>query len=138
MTSTLVDSNVVLDVLDADQGWGEWSARKIAEAGDSGRVIINPIIFAEVSISFMYFAEFDLLISSINLAREPLPWEAAFEAGRAHQLYRRRSGMRDRTLPDFFIGAHAAVEGYRLLTRDPRCYRTYFPTVQLIAPDTHP
>lgn len=138
MTSTLVDSNVVLDVLDADQGWNQWSVRKMAEAGNAGRIIINPIIYAEVSISFMHFAEFDMLISSIQLDREPLPWEAAFEAGKAHQLYRHRGGMRDRTLPDFFIGAHAEIAGHHLLTRDPRRYRTYFPTVSLIAPDTHP
>lgn len=89
----------------------------------------------------MHFEESEVIedvIATVRPTREGIPWEAAHEAGRAHREYRRRGGARDRTLPDFLIGAHAQVKGYRLLTRDPRRYREYFPAVDIVAPDTHP
>ena len=138
MTSTLVDSNVLIDVLEEGGGNDSWSSDRVEEAGTLGPVVINPIVLAEVSIGFDHLAELERLLEFTDLAREPLPWEAAFKAGKAHALYRRQGGRRDRTLPDFFIGAHALVKGHRLLSRDPRRYRHYFPTLKIIAPDTHP
>jgi predicted nucleic acid-binding protein len=138
MTSTLVDSNVVLDVVDSDEDWHTWSALNLERAADQGRLAINPIIFAEISMSFTDSSDLLARMSLMELEREALPWDAAFMAGKAHALYRKRSGLRDRALPDFFIGAHAVVKGHRLLTRDPRRYREYFPSLEIIAPDTHP
>jgi predicted nucleic acid-binding protein len=137
MTSTLVDSNVVIDVLEDPNGTS-WSSKRVEAAGDSGLVLINPIVLAEVSIGFEDPGELERVLAQAEFTREALPWEAAFEAGRAHALYRRRGGLRDRTLPDFFVGAHALVKQHRLLTRDPRRYRAYFPALDIIAPDTHP
>ena len=136
--STLVDSNVVLDVVDSDQTWRPWSILRLKEAADFGRVLINPIVFAELSMGFFDLGELNRKLSPMELDREPLPWDAAFKAGKAHAMYRAHKGARDRTLPDFFIGAHADVRRHRLLTRDPRRYRTYFPDLEIIAPDTHP
>lgn len=138
MTSTLVDSNVLIDVLESTSGTRSWSALRVEEAGDLGPVVVNPIIFAEVSIGFEDAAELERLLQRIDLDREPLPWRAAFDAGRAHAQYRRRGGLRDRTLPDFFIGAHAQIRAHRLLTRDPARYRSYFPNLEIVAPDSHP
>lgn len=137
MTSTLVDSNVLIDILEDSTGRDSWSSRCVEAAGDLGPVVINPIVLAEVAIGFDNLDDLERLLAAIQFAREALPWEAAFHAGRAHALYRRGGGVRDRTLPDFFIGAHATVKGHRLLTRDPRRYRRYFPDLQVIAPDTH-
>ena len=138
MTSTLVDSNVILDVLSSDRIWGNWSGARLAEAANAVEVVINSLIYAEISVQFRVRAELDRVLADTGLVREDVPWDAAFLAGRAHAQYRRQGGARERTLPDFFIGAHAEVAGHDLLTRDPRRYRTYFPTVSLIAPDTHP
>ena len=137
MTSTLVDSNVLIDVIKAVPPWRDWSRARLAEATNAGSVVVNQIVFAETAIRF----DEPLAIGAFplnELARESIPWEAAFQAGQAHLLYRRRGGARDRTLPDFLIGAHAQVKGYALLTRDPRRYREYFPSLEIIAPDTHP
>jgi predicted nucleic acid-binding protein len=138
MTSTLVDSNVLIDVLRDPDGSNSWSSECVETAGDLGAIVINPIILAEVAIGFNNLDELERLLAAIQFSREALPWEAAFYAGRAHALYRRRGGVRDRTLPDFFIGAHAKVKGHRLLTRDARRYRAHFPDLEIIAPDTHP
>ncbi|HYM99540.1 MAG TPA: type II toxin-antitoxin system VapC family toxin [Aestuariivirgaceae bacterium] len=138
MTSTLVDSNILLDIVSTAQSWNDWSARKLQMAADEGEVIINPIIYAEASIRFFDQENFEQLIIGSRILKEPLPWDAAFAAGKAHGNYRRSGGIRERTLPDFFIGAHALVKGYQLLTRDARRYRVHFPTVDIIAPDTHP
>ncbi len=138
MTSTLVDSNVVLDLVDEDENWTSWSALNLKEAADRGPIVINSIIFAELSMGFAELAELNQKLSAMDLQREGLPWDAAFQAGKAHALYRKREGKRDRTLPDFFIGAHAVSRRYQLLTRDPRRYRSYFPTLHIIAPETHP
>jgi predicted nucleic acid-binding protein len=138
MTSTLIDSNVLIDVLENDGRTESWSSARVEEAGNLGPVVINPIILAEVSVGFDYLTELERLLARIDLTREALPWEAAFQAGRAHALYRRRGGARSRTLSDFFIGAHAEVNGHWLLTRDPRRYRRYFPALHIIAPDPDP
>jgi len=131
----LVDTNVLVDVLDANQAWSAWSAERLAEAADSTVVVINPIVYTELSIAFSTIEALDAALSPLQLGREPLPYAAAFLAGRAYMAYRRRGGARTAPLPDFFIGAHAAVAGYRLLTRDARRYRSYFDKLALIAPD---
>ena len=134
MTGTLVDSNVILDVLTEDAEWGDWSAAMLADAARSGALAINPIIYAEVSIGFQRIEDLESAIPSSLFRRDALPFEAAFLAGKAFLQYRRRGGGRATPLPDFYIGAHAAVAGFRLLTRDPKRYQTYFPSVELIAP----
>jgi predicted nucleic acid-binding protein len=135
MTATLVDSNVLLDVMTEDPRWFSWSAGAIEEAADSARLVINPIIYAEVSLRYSRIEELDLALPQTLLDREAIPDEAAFLAGKVFLIYRRRGGTKQSTLPDFFIGAHAAVAGYRLMTRDAARYRTYFPKLSLIAPD---
>ncbi len=134
MTTVLVDSNVLLDVMTDDPTWAEWSATALDEAISGGRAAINPIVFAEVSIRYSDISELDSILSQRVLDREPLPYDAAFLAGKAFAQYRKRGGKRNAPLPDFFIGAHAAVAGYALLTRNPRHYRRNFPTLTLIAP----
>ena len=132
--ATLVDSNVLLDVIRADPLWSSWSAETLARVADEGPLVINSIIYAEVSATYATVEEADAVLVSPAFVRSEVPWPAAFLAGHCHVAYRRRGGARTRTLPDFFIGAHAAVLGMRLLTRDPTRYRTYFPTIELIAP----
>lgn len=134
-TGTLVDSNVLLDVLTEDERWMEWSAEALALASEAGPLYINPIIYAEVSVRFSRIEDLDHALAPSDYRRVALPWEASFLAGKAFLAYRRRSrGAKASTLPDFFIGAHAAVAQVGLLTRDVARYRTYFPTVRLIAP----
>ena len=113
-----------------------WSAGALADAAEAGPLLINPIIFGEVSIRFTTVEALDAALPSRDYHREPLPWAAAFLAGKVFLDHRRNGGTRSSTLPDFFIGAHAAVAGCSLLTRDVRRYRTYFPTVELIAPES--
>jgi predicted nucleic acid-binding protein len=131
---TLVDSNVILDLVTNDPAWGAWSAETLSRVADESMLAVNPIIFAEVSIGFAMVEELEDLLPSRDFARLELPYEAAFLAGKAFLSYRKRGGRRSAPLADFYIGAHAAVAGMRLLTRDPRRYRTYFPSVTLIAP----
>jgi predicted nucleic acid-binding protein len=131
---TLVDSNVLLDVATTDPQWCPWSERALVDAAEDGQLAINPIIYAEVSIGFATIEELDDALPAEAFARVQLPYEAGFLAGKAFVDYRRRGGARVAPLPDFYIGAHAAISGYRLLTRDAARYRTYFPTVALIAP----
>jgi predicted nucleic acid-binding protein len=133
--ATLLDSNVLIDVLDRDPLWEAWSREAIVEALEDGALFINPIAYAEVSIGFPSPEECDWALSERWVERIPLPWPASFLAGRAFVSYKRRGGPKLAPLPDFFIGAHAAVAGLRLLTRDPTRIRTYFPTVELIAPE---
>lgn len=130
----LVDSNVLLDVLTEDARWGAWSSEALAEQGDRDLLAINPIIYSEVSIGFARIEELETALPAQTFHRLALPWEAAFLAGKSFLAYRRRGGKRVSPLPDFYIGAHAAVVGLRLLTRDARRYRTYFPKVELVAP----
>jgi predicted nucleic acid-binding protein len=134
VTPVLVDSNVLLDVATGDRTWAEWSAGQLAEAAGETILVINALIYAEVSIGFHRIEEVEEALPPDLYRRDPLPYEAAFLAGKAFLSYRRRGGGRSVPLPDFYIGAHAAVSGFRLLTRDPRSYRSYFPTVELIAP----
>jgi predicted nucleic acid-binding protein len=131
---TLVDSNVILDLLTEDEKWLDWSEQALSEAAEAGPLVINPVIYAEISVRFRSVEDLDEAIPSNDYLRAALPWSAAFLAGKAFVDYRRRGGTRTSTLPDFFIGAHAAAGDLTLLTRDVARYRTYFPTVRLIAP----
>lgn len=135
MTVTLVDSNVLLDVATTDPRWEKWSAEALAAAANEGQLAINPIIYAEVSIGYTTIERLDEVLPHDVYVRTPLPYEAAFLAGKAFLNYRRRGGAKTAPLPDFYIGAHAAIAGYRVLTRDVQRYRTYFPTVTVIGPD---
>ena len=134
MNTVLVDSNVLLDVATNDPIWFTWSSAALESAANQGLLAINPLIYAEVSISFARIEDLEQALPSDLFRHEPLPYEAAFLAGKAFLRYRRRGDARRTPLPDFYIGAHAAVAGYSLLTRDPGRYRTYFPTVGLISP----
>jgi len=131
---TLVDSSVLLDILTEDPEWAYWSQQALARARDAGRLAINPIVYAEVSTGFDTIEDLDDAVSARDFEREPLPYEAGFLAGKVFLAYRNRGGQRRSPLPDFYIGAHAAVRGYRLLTRDVARYRTYFPSVLLVTP----
>lgn len=136
MATVLVDANVLIDVATNDPVWAEWSSMALEEAGQGGRLLISPIVYAEVSVAFERIEDLDASLPFEAFAREALPWEAAFLAGKAFLAYRRRGGTRRAPLPDFYVGAHAAVRGHRLLTRDRGRFATYFPTVALIAPET--
>jgi predicted nucleic acid-binding protein len=131
---TLVDSNVILDVATSDPKWAPWSEAALADAARTGPLVINAVVFAEVSVGYEQIEHADLVMSGDVFLRAPIPFEAAFLAGKAFLAYRRRGGRRGQPLPDFFVGAHAAVAGLQLLTRDARRYRTYYPGLQLIAP----
>jgi predicted nucleic acid-binding protein len=131
---TLVDSNVMLDILTEDPTWAQWSGDALARAGDEGLLVINPIVYAEVSTGFERIEDLDDVVPDGEFEREPLPYQAGFLAGKAFLAYRKRGGQRRSPLPDFYIGAHAAVRRYRLLTRDVARYRSYFPSVELLAP----
>ena len=134
MAGTLVDSNVILDVLTEDPRWYAWSSTALAQCANEGPLYINPIIYAEVSIGVATIEEMEEVLSPESFPRLPIPLEAAFLAGKAFLQYRKRKGTKFTPLPDFFIGAHAAVAGLQLLTRDSRRYRTYFPSMEIIAP----
>jgi predicted nucleic acid-binding protein len=129
-----VDSNVLLDLLEEDPTWYEWSSTQLQKAADSCSLIINPIIYAEVSIGFKRIEELEATLPPDYFLRMPIPWEAAFLAGKCFIRYRKWGGAKHSPLPDFFIGAHAVISGLTLLTRDAARYRTYFPTLKLIAP----
>jgi hypothetical protein len=135
VTATLVDSNVLIDILAHGSIWRAWSDEALIEALEDGAVFVNQVVYAEISVGFPTVEECDWALEVRGIERMPLPWPASFLAGRAYVDYCRRGGARRSPLPDFFIGAHAAVDGLRLLTRDPSRYRTYFPTVELISPD---
>jgi predicted nucleic acid-binding protein len=135
MGATMVDSNVLLDVMTEDVRWFAWSSEVLAEAADTGRLVINPIIYAEVSVRYRRIEDVDAALPRASLEREAIPFEAAYLAGKSFLTYRRRGGTRSSTLPDFFIGAHAAIAGYQLITRDAARFRTYFPRLEIIAPD---
>lgn len=134
MIPALVDSNVLLDVLAGDARWASWSSTALATIGSESVLIINPLIYAEISIRFESIEALDEVLPTALYRREDLPFSAGFLAGKAYVRYRERGGRRRSLLPDFLIGAHAAIAGYRILTRDPRRYRSYFPTLELIAP----
>ena len=134
MVSTLVDSNVIIDVVSEDSEWLDWSAAMLSEAAQRGPMVINPLIYAEVSCAFERIEQVDDAIPPEFFRREALPWAAGFLAARAFLPYRRGGGSRVSPLPDFYIGAHAAIAGHALLTRDARRYTSYFPTLTVIAP----
>lgn len=134
MGTTLVDSSVLIDVLSGDRVWEAWSAEALAAAAQAGPVAINMVIYAEVSIGFTRIESCESALDELRIERLVLPAAAAFLAGKTYLDYRRRGGSRRSPLPDFFIGAHAAVVGLTLLTRDSTRYRTYFPRLRLISP----
>lgn len=134
MNATLVDSNVLFDFLSEDEEWNDWSGAMLSEAAHRGAVVINPLIYAELGITYTRIEDLDEALPADYFMRAPLPWEAAFLAGKCYERYRRRGGTRRSPLPDFYIGAHAAVTGMTLLTRDARRYRAYFPKLRIIAP----
>jgi predicted nucleic acid-binding protein len=134
VSDTLVDSNVLLDVLTEDATWYEWSSEAIESRAERSVLVIDPIIYAEVSIRFERIEELEEALTPDMFRRDALPWEAAFLAGKCFVRYRRRGGARHSPLPDFYIGAHAAVAGMTLLTRDERRYGTYFPSLDIVAP----
>ena len=134
MPVTLVDANVILDIITEDDDWLDWSAAMLEEAADQGTLAINPVVYAEVAVRFERVEDLDEALPTAYFRREPIPWEAAFLAAKCFERYRRVGGARRSPLPDFFIGAHAAVAGMTLLTRDARRYRTYFPRLRLVAP----
>ena len=134
---TILDSNVILDILHEDAIWFSWSARQIRMRSEAGKLIVNAIIFAEASLRYASFGEYKRLVGSVGVELEDIPWEAAFLSGQAQNQYRHLGGRRERILADFLIGAHAVIRGYAILTRDQARYRTYFPQLEIIAPDTH-
>ena len=134
MTPVLVDANVLLDVATNDRIWADWSSATLERVADEAILVINPIVYAEVSVGFPLIEDVERALPTDLYRRENLPYEAAFLAGKVFLRYRRGGGVRHSPLPDFFIGAHAAVAGYRLLTRDATRYRTYFPRLELISP----
>lgn len=131
----LVDSNVILDILTCDPVWHDWSSDTLARYADSDRLMINAVIYSEISIGFERIEELEEALPADYFQRAPIPYEAAFLAGKCFLDYRKRGGQRKVALPDFFIGAHAAVKDWSLLTRDAARYRTYFPNLTIIAPE---
>jgi predicted nucleic acid-binding protein len=130
----LIDTNVLLDVLQNETVWGPWSQDQLDAAAATDTLAINPIIYSELSMAFARIEELDTVIEEVSLNVEAIPKDALFLAGKVFLTYRRGQGTKHSVLPDFFIGAHAAVMQWPILTRDVGRYRTYFPTVQLIAP----
>jgi predicted nucleic acid-binding protein len=130
----LVDRNVLLDTALTGGMWSAWSERALAECADHAELVITPIIYAEVSVGYDSIEAVDAALSRVDYRREPLPWEGGFLAGKCSVHYRRRGGTRISPLPDFYIGAHAAITNLALLTRDASRYNTYFPTVELLSP----
>ena len=133
----LVDSSVLLDVVEAHPQWTAWSEAALVRAASEDGLLINVIVYAEISLSFASAAKLDAFLRATQIKIEAVPPAAAFAAARAHNVYREAGDARTATLPDFFIGAHAAVSGHRLLTRDAKRVRTYFPKVGLITPKTN-
>jgi predicted nucleic acid-binding protein len=129
---TLVDSNVLLDIVTQDPTWRSWSENALREAAERSTLAINPIVFAEVSMKFDRIEDVDAAL--VDFVREPLPYEAGFLAGKAFLSYKKRGGVKRSPMPDFYVGAHAVVGRMQLLTRDATRYRTYFPKLKIIAP----
>ncbi|CDN49167.1 type II toxin-antitoxin system VapC family toxin [Neorhizobium galegae] len=138
MTSTVVDTNVLIDMLGSATPARTWSLRALKRCAEEGELILNPVIWSELSASPLSELEIVLAFGWLGMKRETLSYDAAFQAGKAHFSYRRSGGLRERTLPDFLIGAHAVVRSHRLLTRDAARYRAYFPSLDIISPETHP
>lgn len=134
---TLVDSNVILDMVSDDSLWAAWSVEQLEAASIAGPILINDIVYSEISVRYERMEDLDEMLNEAGIKIVPIPREALFLAGKAFLQYRRSGGSRLGVLPDFFIGAHAAISNIPLLTRDVSRYRTYFPTLQIISPDTH-
>jgi len=134
MSDVLVDSSVILDIFLDDPDWGDWSEGILAELSGRGALLINPIIYTEISIGFERIEELEKAVSESGFNMAAIPREALFLAGKAFLRYRKRKGKKVAPLPDFFIGAHAAVGGLDLVTRDVRRIKTYFPSVKMISP----
>ncbi|MBI5898901.1 MAG: type II toxin-antitoxin system VapC family toxin [Rhodocyclales bacterium] len=134
----LVDTNVLVDVLENDPQWADWSIAQLRAQSRVHRLAINPVIYAELSLTFSNAEALDAAIDGLDLDLLEIPRPALFLAGKAFVRYRHQGGTRGNVLADFFVGAHAAVTGYPLLTRDPKRYRSYFPRVSLITPDAAP
>ncbi len=134
MNKVLVDSNVILDIVTENPTWFDWSARQLKRLADKSVLVINPIIYSEVSIGFDRVEDLDIVLSAGAFHRENLPWDATFLAGKCFLKYRRSGGNKRSPLPDFFIGAHAAIQGFSLLTRDASRYKSYFPKLTIISP----
>lgn len=131
----LVDTNVILDVVENDSQWAAWSQAQLEAASLKFALVINPVIYAELSIAYQRIEELEAMLRHAELRLLPIPREALFLAGRVFLKYRQRKGTKSGVLPDFFVGAHAAIAGIPLLTRDLGRYRTYFPALTLITPD---
>lgn len=132
----LIDSCIVTDLSAPDSAWFEWSASTLEQLDADNTMVINPIIYAECSIGFERIEEVEALFEHLGFAIRPIPKEALFLAGKAFLQYKKRKGGKGNVLPDFFIGAHAAVSGYRLITRDRGRFGSYFPSVDLIMPES--
>ena len=130
----LIDSNVTLDVFTKDKKWFKWSSKTLCRYADDHILVINPIIYAEISVRFDKIEDLEDALPFEFFSRRQLPWEAAFVAGKCFLRYIKMGGKKRSPLPDFYIGAHAAVAGMALLTRDVSRYRTYFPKLKLISP----
>jgi predicted nucleic acid-binding protein len=130
----LVDSNVILDIATNDPHWSDWAARMLELEAERSTLVINPIIYAEISIGYHRIEDLEQSLPRSVFRRDVLPYGAAFLAGKAFLQYRKRGGSKKSPLPDFYIGAHAAIARFRLLTRDAARYRTYFPSVEIISP----
>lgn len=133
---TFVDTNVLLDIATNDSKWATWSLGQLDAAGLRGPVLINAVVYAELSVGYRRVEELDKVVTAVGLTLAEIPRAALFLAGKVFAHYRAKGGVRTGVLPDFFIGAHAAVARFPLLTRDPRRYRTYFSGINLIAPDS--
>jgi predicted nucleic acid-binding protein len=131
---TLVDTNVLLDLVTNDAKWADWSIRQLDAAALKGPLIINDVVYAELSVRFAAIETLEDALDEARVAVAPIPRAALFLAGKAFQRYRAAGGMRTGVLPDFFIGAHASVVGIALLTRDAQRYRSYFPAIDLVTP----
>jgi predicted nucleic acid-binding protein len=136
MAVILIDSCVVTTLSDPESAWFEWSASTLKQLDQSNTMVINPIVYAECSIGFERIEEVEALFEHLGFAIQPIPKEALFLSGKAFLQYKQRKGGKSNVLPDFFIGAHAAVAGYRLMTRDRGRFGTYFPSVELIMPES--
>lgn len=136
--SVLIDTNIFIDVFGPENPFSDWSVRALAALRTEAQFVMSPVVWAELAGMAPCEEALAFLLSRFNLLREALPFSAAYRAGLAHAQYRRNGGQRERTLPDFLIGAHAAVRSHRLMTRDAARYRSYFPSLDIISPETHP
>jgi predicted nucleic acid-binding protein len=130
----LVDTNVLVDVVQDDPQWADWSINQLRAQAQIHELVINPVVYAELSLSFSAIESLERVLATMKLSLREIPRPALFLAGKAYLQYRRRGGSKTQVLPDFFIGAHAALEGWGLLTRDASRFKTYFPRLEVVAP----